>query len=291
MSEKLIQETTSTYFNDILKKEVKPKSIEEIDPAMVSQFYKALEKAFPEDAESMKHRIKYLVPYIIQNIDWEEYGLPLEAWQLKYYYHRDRFLEKTRLDYKEFLNHEYLMTSIEELGLSPEPVFEFILFLRYYYSLRSDLRFSSIEQLAKLQEALQKDNSNVSMDVSVDGKHYKFNNSSFLKHLFESVDIKEHAFGAFKNDFNEGGSREKIRALDFYLVKTLLDYLPIKKGGKRGQFSQAERNFSLSVLNYIGRLTGDEPEFLCGIDNNATFDKLMRDFKNQPIPFAMELFL
>lgn len=43
------------------------------------------------------------------------------------------------------------------------PLFEFILFLWYYYSLRADLRFSSIEQLQKLQDALQGDNVNASM--------------------------------------------------------------------------------------------------------------------------------
>ena len=109
--------------------------------------------------------------------------------------------------------------------------------------------------------------------------------------MINSVAVSKFDKGAFKDDFVEGPSREKIRALDYYLVKTLLDYLPIKVESRRGQYTQAERNFALSVLNYTGRLVGDEPEFLCGFENNATFDKLMRDFKNQPIPFAMELFL
>lgn len=286
-----LQETTSTYFNNILKKEVKPKSIEELNPEILTTFENAVEDAFEDASEEVKGRIKYLVPYIIQNIDWEEYGIPLEAWQLKFYYQRDRFLKKTGLRYEDFLNHPYLMESIRKLRLDPEPVFEFILFLWYYYSLRSDLKFSSVEQLQKLQEALQPGDVDVSMDVSVNGKHFKFKNTSFIKQIFTGLDAAKLSYGNFKDDFNEGAAREKIRALDYYLVKTLLDYLPIVKDKGRGLYSQAERDFSLSVLNFIGRLVGEEPEFLCGFDNNATFDKLMRDFKNQKIPFAMELFL
>lgn len=286
-----IQETTSTYFNNILKKEVKPKSREELNPEILTAFDNAVDDAFTDASETVKSRIKYLVPYIIQNIDWDEYGVPLEAWQLKYYYQRDRFLKKTRLKYEEFLSHPYLMESIRKLGLEPDPVFEFILFLWYYYSLRSDLKFSSIEQLQKLQEALKGSDTDAQMDVAVNGKHFKFKNSGFIKMLFADIDSKKLSYGNFKDDFNEGASREKIRAIDYYLVKTLLDYLPIVKDKGRGLYSQAERDFSLSVLNYVGRLVGEELEFLCGFDNNATFDKLMRDFKNQKIPFAMELFL
>ena len=148
-----------------------------------------------------------------------------------------------------------------------------------------------MEQLEKLKEALKGDTEKISMEVIVDGRHFKFANSNFIRSLINSTDTMKFKEGAFNNDFNEGSSREKIRALDYYLVKTLLDYLPIKVERRRGQYTQAERNFALSVLNYTGRLVGEEPEFLCGFENNATFDKLMRDFKNQPIPFVMELFL
>lgn len=99
------------------------------------------------------------------------------------------------------------------------------------------------------------------------------------------------ASGNFKNNFDEGAHRDKVRELDYYLVKTLLDYLPIKTERRRGRYSQAERNFSLSVLNLCGRLLGIDPELVCSQFNNATFDKLMRDFRQREIPFAMELFL
>ena len=291
MTEKPIQETTSTYFNDILKKEVKPLTIDQIPEEVINRFNQIIEDGFPEESEKVKIRLNYVIPYILQAIDWDAYGIPLEAWQLKYYYQRERFLKKTGLKYEDFLGHEYLQNAIQELGLKQEPVFEFILFLKYYLDLRSELRYSSVEMLEKLKRALQNDSGKVSMEVVVDGKHFKFANDSFIKQLFSKVDSESLYQGAFNHDFNEGASREKIRALDYYLIKTLLDYLPIKVQGTRGQYTQTERNFALSVLNYIGRLVGEEPEFLCGFDNNATFDKLMRDFKNKPVPFAMELFL
>ena len=291
MKDKTIQETTSTYFNNILKKSVTPKSIENLDPSMVKEFYIAIEDAFADESEIVKKRIKYLIPYIIQNIDWMEYGIPLEAWQLKYYYQRGRFLKMTNLSYDEFLNHELLQDSIEELGLDAEPVFEFILFLSYYYGLRADLKFSSYEQLSKVKMALKRNEGEVTMDVVVNRKHFKFNNSNFIKTLFSIIDTDKLNYGAFSNNFEEGSAREKIRALDYYLVKTLLDFLPIKSERKKGKYTQTERNFSLCVLNYCGRLQGEETEIICSQFNNATFDKLMRDFKDVEIPFAMELFL
>lgn len=291
MEEKPIQETTSTYFNDILKKEVVPLTVDQITEDVINRFNQIIEDGFPDEAEEVKQRFKYIIPYILQAIDWDAYGIPLEAWQLKYYYQRERFLRKTRLRYEEFLNHEYLQNAIRELGLDPEPTFEFLLFLKYYLDLRSELRHSSVEQFEKLKESIQQSPERISMEVVVDGRHFKFVNGNFIRQLINSVNASQFVQGAFNNDFNEGSSREKIRALDYYLVKTLLDYLPISVERKRGQYTQVERNFGLSLLNYIGRLTGDEPEFLCGFDNNATFDKLMRDFKNHRIPFVMELFL
>lgn len=191
INEKPSQETTSTYFNNILRKEVRPKSRDELDFSLISTFDKAIDDAFTDDSEIVKKRIQYLVPYIIQNIDWEEYGIPLEAWQLKYYYQRERFLKKTGLKYDDFLNHPYLMDAVNKLGLEPEPVFEFILFLWYYYGLRSDLRFSSKEQLEKLQQALKLEEVEAAMDVTVNGKHFKFKNSDFIKCLFNKINATE----------------------------------------------------------------------------------------------------
>jgi len=64
--------------------------------------------------------------------------------------------------------------------------------------------------------------------------------------------------------------------------------LPIKyKKRKKGTFTQAERNFGLSVLWLTGELNhlkNDDPTDYCTKDNNATFDKLMRDYKDMKLP-------
>lgn len=293
MAELPIQETTSVYFNNIIRRDVSPVTVDELPQENLDYFNRQIELAFTDEAETAERRVRYLVPYILQNIDWEEYATPLEAWQLRYYYQRERFISKTGLDYDRFMEHEPMQRALTALGLEAEPVFEFILFLKYYYSLRSDLKFSCSEQFdLMVKELEQSDSASVKMDVAIGGKHFKIDNSKFLRMLFLSVDHSRLTGGAFVNDFNQGTSRDKIRALDYYMVKTLLDYLPIDKSLRRGgRFSQAERNFALSVLSLCGRLPDIDWEGECGPENNATFDKLMRDFAGRPIPFAMELFL
>lgn len=288
------QESTSVYFNNILRGDVRPLTVDELPSQVLEDFNRQVCLAFTDEADVTVRRVRYLVPYILQSIDWDEYGLPLDAWQMKYYYRRDRFMAKTHLRYEDFLSHEPLQNSIAALGLEPEPTFEFILFLKYYYGLRSELRYSAIEQFEMACDALtgMDDNEPASVDINVAGKHYKINNTSFVKKALLSVDKEALKQGAFINDFNEGASRDKIRALDYYMIKTLLDYLPIKRKSERGgAYTQDERNFGLSVLSYIGRLPDIDREGECSKENNATFDKLMRDFRNVNIPFAMELFL
>lgn len=287
------QEITSTYFNHILNKNVEPLTVDQLPPDTVAGFCRVVAEAFPDEADAGVRRVRYLIPYILQAIDWQQYGMPLEAWQLKYYYRRDRFLEKTGLSFDDFRNHTFLMNALSTLGLEPEPTFEFLLFLKYYFDLRAYLRFSPWEQLLKLQDALARDaDAPLRMDVTVGSRHFRFENEDFIKTLFSSLDKERLSGHKFTDVFAEGGARDKIRALDYYLVKTLLDYLPIRKPeGKRGRYTQAERNLALSILNLCGRLRGDDTEGLCSAENNATFDKLMRDFRQTPIPFAMELFL
>lgn len=291
--EKNIQETTSVYFNNIIRRDVSPITVEELDPNALEEFNRQVDLAFTDEAETVKDRVRYLVPYILQNIDWQEYTIPLEAWQLRYYYQRDRFLQKTGLTWERFMDHEPMHTAIEKLGLRPEPVFEFILFLSYYYRLRSDLRYSCMEQFdSVLNELDSYSGDSVRMDVKVGGKHFKISDAAFIRKMFHAVDRSQINTGTFVHDLNQGSSRDKVRALDYYIVKTLLDYLPTDKSLRRGgRFSQAERNLGLSVLSLCGRLPDIDREGECSQENNATFDKLMRDFRGTPIPFAMELFL
>lgn len=286
-----LQETTSTYFNNIVNRNVTALSVLDFDKDKIREFEATVRIAFPDEADIVNRRLNYLIPYILLAINWEEYGSGLEAWQLRYYYQRQRFIDRTGLRYENFLNHNTLVRAIDELGLEPEPTFEFILFLKYYFNLRGDLRYSAVEQLGNLQKALEQHDAKARMDVTVNGKHFKFENTQFINHIFKHLKPDDFTDGAFCDNFDEGGSREKIRALDYYLVKTLLDFLPISNHSQRGLYSQAERNFGLSVLNFCGRLAGEDVEGLCSSENNVTFDRLMRDFRDYRIPFAMELFL
>ncbi|MDE6668350.1 MAG: hypothetical protein K2K26_01550 [Muribaculaceae bacterium] len=287
------QEIPSVYFNNIIHRDVRPITVEELDAVTIDEFNRQVKLATDNEADLAVKRVRYLIPYILQNIDWETYAVPLQAWQLRYYYQRERFIEKTGLDWDKFLDHEPMQNSIKALGLDAEPVFEFILFLKYYYGLRSDLRFSCLEQFNTLVDELDKNtDKTVSLDVNVGGKHFKINNPDFIRAMFHAVDKSKISSDAFVNDFDQGSARDKIRALDYYIVKTLLDYMPTDKSLRRGgRYSQAERNFGLSVLSLCGRLPDIDREGECSQENNATFDKLMRDFSGVPIPFAMELFL
>lgn len=291
--ENIPQETTSTYFSGIIRHGVLPINIHDLDPNVVDNFNHQISLAFPDEAELVRQRVYYLIPYILQNIDWDEYRQPLEEWQLLYYYRRERFLKKTRITEEAFYDHVPLQSSILALGLDPAPVFEFILFLRYYYMLRSNLRYSCVEQLDNIVTLLNDaDKDTISLDLNIDGKHIKLNNGGFIRKMFASINREALSKGNFVDDFDQGSVRDKVRALDYYMLKTLLDYLPIDRSIRRGgKFSQAERNFGLSVLSLCGRLPDIDREGECSQENNATFDKLMRDFAGVPIPFAMELFL
>lgn len=291
---KPIQEATSTYFNSIIRRNIDPNRLEKLSSDDIDNVNRQLHLAFPEDADDAVRRLKYLIPYIIQSIDWEEYSLPLEAWQLRYYYRRERFLTKTGLKYTDFINHKPLQKAISDLELELEPTFEFILFLKYYFDLRSNLHFSPIEQITKIREAIetQAEDTYLSLDINIGGKHYKIDNNIFVRDLIKSLPLDKLQHGTYINEFDQGPYRNKIRAIDFFIIKTLLDFLPIERPSTTLRaFSQAERNFGLSVLNFIGRLSSEDQEGVCSRENNATFDKLMRDFKGVPIPFAMELFL
>lgn len=285
---------TSTYFNSIIRRDIQPYSVEELPLEVIDNFNNQVRLAFTEEADDAIRRVRYLIPYILQSIDWDQYSLPLEAWQLRYYYQRDRFLAKTRLSYSDFINHKPLQKAVSDLGLQPEPTFEFILFLKYYFDLRADLHYSPMEQVIKVREALDTmtEGTSASMDINIGGKHYRIDNTNFVIDLIKAVPLENLHYGEYINDFDQGPYRNKVRAIDYFIIKTLLDYLPVRRSSAiKRAFSQAERNFGLSVLNLIGRLPSEDQEGVCSRENNATFDKLMRDFKGVAIPFAMELFL
>ena len=74
--------------------------------------------------------------------------------------------------------------------------------------------------------------------------------------------------------------RVRERTIQYSLVKTLLDYLPIKVKKPGGcKICTSKRDLALCIL-YLCKLLMGDPAYVCTKDNNITFDSLMRAFKD-----------
>lgn len=78
------QEMTSVYFNNIIRRDVTPITVDEFAPDAIEEFNRQVDLAFTDDADKVKFRVKYLIPYILQNIDWQELPSPLRSSLLLY---------------------------------------------------------------------------------------------------------------------------------------------------------------------------------------------------------------
>ncbi|MBD5358188.1 MAG: hypothetical protein HDR88_14550 [Bacteroides sp.] len=239
-----------------------------------------------EDADLMRLRLQYLRTYVLKYPDFDgtEFFLSEEAF--RHYLNRNDKMKFTFLSEEEFYNHRIIQKAIKDLGLLPEPTFEFILYL--WAILKKWIEYGKNERVAdKIKRIKTRIDENpqdtLSVDFKVGSKHFHFSNSDFIKVLIDNF---------AKSDLLAGGLVEKTkiakREADYILITTLLENLPISRDKrKKGTFSQAERNFGLSVLWLTGELNhykNDDPTQFCSNDNNATFDKLMRDFKGKSTP-------
>lgn len=240
-----------------------------------------------EDADLMRLRLQYLRAYILKYPDFDGTDFLLSEEAFRHYLNRNDKLEFTFLSEEEFYNHRIIQKAIKDLGLLPEPTFDFILYLwdilkRWIYNGR---RERVAERMKRLKTRIdQNPNDEISVDFSVGSKHFTFSNSDFIRVLLNHFDKADLLAGGLVEN-----TRISKREADYILIKTLLDNLPILSLNirKKGTFSQAERNFGLSVLWLTGELNhhkNDDPTPLCSNDNNATFDKLMRDFRGRQFP-------
>ena len=62
MIELPVQETTSVYFNNIIRRDVSPITINELAQESIDSFNQQIELAFTDEAEAAKRRFRYLVP-------------------------------------------------------------------------------------------------------------------------------------------------------------------------------------------------------------------------------------
>ncbi len=68
------QEIPSVYFNNIIHRDVRPITVEELDAVTIDEFNRQVKLATDNEADLAVKRVRYLIPYILQNIDWETYA-------------------------------------------------------------------------------------------------------------------------------------------------------------------------------------------------------------------------
>lgn len=258
-----------------------------------SQFFNAWIKKYPESKhDEIIERLKYIRSYALlyPDFDGEQWSPSQDA--ISYYDNREQRIDDCGLSEDEFNEFEILQESISDLGLSPKATFDFIVFI--WHELSKWLYRGTIERMEdrinRLVERIdERPNDSMELDIKIGSKHFKFANQQFIKSIISS----------FINSRLESGNQVEAiyptkREIDYILVRTILQFLPIKhKKQKKGTFTQAERNLGLCVLWLTGELNhkkGDDPTDYCTKDNNATFDKLMRDYKDMPLPIISPLF-
>lgn len=231
-------------------------------------------KNYPEEEHaSIEEKLAYIRDYNLHFAYCDDFGPFLHLDHEFYYKNREGILQDIGFSEKKFYAFELLQEQIRILKLNPISTFDFIAYL-YYYTLR-DRNKKSTTYAEKISEILNLiDSKDAEMTIKVGRKTFSFENKLFIKSML--MHYKEANLQALYMVNSENKSQK--RETDYRIIKTLLDYLPIKKTNKRGIYTQTERNFSLCVLYFIGSLLGDEYE-VC-LNNNATFDKLMRDFKD-----------
>lgn len=258
-----------------------------------SQYFNAWIKKYPEsEHEDIAERLKYVRSYTLQfpEFDGEQWRPTQDA--ESYYDNREQRIDNSGLSEDEFNEFEILQESITDLGLSPKATFDFIVFI--WHELSKWLYRGTIERMEDRINRLvtqidERPNDSMELDIKVGRRHFKFANQQFIKSIIASF---------ISSNLESGNQIETIyptkREIDYILVRTILQFLPIKhKKQKKGTFTQAERNLGLCVLWLTGELNhkkGDDPTDYCTKDNNATFDKLMRDYKDMPLPIISPLF-
>ena len=257
-------------------------------------FFDAWKNNYPTDRHAeIKEQLEYIRAYALRHPVYDgmdmEWGFNSSAYS--HYEHRDLKIRNCRLSETEFYQFDILQEAIADLGLSSKPTFEFVLFIwhelhRWLYKGNTERMEDRVRRIiARMDE---RPDATMEMDIKVDGRHFRFANPHFIKSLIAT---------SLASDLQSKDITETVyptkREIDYILLRTLFINLPIRqKRQKKGMFTQAERNFGLSVLWLTGELNhmkNDDPADYCTNDNNATFDKLMRDYKDMPLPTVCPL--
>lgn len=270
-----------------------PDGYNEFALAEETSLFNAWINEFPEDThDEITERLQYIRYYALQFPSFDGEELYPSSVALTYYENRLARIKASGLSETEFYKFEMLQDAIADLSLSPKATFDFIVFIwsqLFYWMKKGSVR--TIENRLKSFCKLIKDNPHdkLKINISVGSRHFESTNDIFIKAIIQTfLDSKCEAANICEE------VRPKVGEIDYILVRTLLTYLPIKhKKEKKGTFTQSERTFSLCVLwlnKYFAHYDDDDPIDKC-IDNNQTFDKMMRDFKDTRIPLIVPPFL
>lgn len=244
---------------------------------------------YPQDRrKTILDKIEYIRIYcrkypVFNGDDYQ----PLQA-PFNYYYTRDSQLSELSFTEDEFNNFSLIQEAISKLGLQPQPTFEFIAFLFRIIKSWSENQITTCGAKVNTILSLLKEDpeAKLSMNIKVNSKNVEFNNSAFIQSMLEfymSNNLRSQGLIELET------KRVRERTIQYLLVKTLLDNLPIKiDKPTEVKFIQAERDFALCTL-YLCKLLLGDPAIVCTNNNNVTFDKLMRDFETFKITFQDDL--
>lgn len=247
----------------------------EMEQSMEDDFKREYQQ---EDVTSILDSIEYIRIYcrnfpLFNGYDYQ----PLQA-PFAYYRSRNTYLKELPFTEDEFYNFTLIQEAISKLGLHSQPTFEFMAFLYHIIKVWSENQITTgINRVNNILSILEEQpNSKLKMNIKVGGKNFEFENSLFIHSMLEFYSSHEQVSHYLVERENK---RIRERTIQYSLVKTLLDYLPIKvKKSEDVKFVQAERDLALSTL-YLCKLLIGDPAYVCTKDNNITFDSLMRTFK------------
>lgn len=258
-------------------------------------------RKYPETEHGLiRERLKYIREYAIKHPTFDSCDFVPSKAAYRYYDLRDGWIEDSGVDVNEFYNLNLLQSSINTLGLKPEPTFEFIVYLwgtiskkNPYVSANKRKKLKAGKKcVAEILDYINKhDAEQLKLAIWVGSKKFDYENNFFIENLLKAYLLDGNSVDVLVED------KDNKRKFHYLLVKTLLDFIKEhnRETSKESKYTQAERTFSLCVLYLvkginIPDINNIQPN-LFGVEYNCNFDKLMRDYENYSPDFiSPELF-
>lgn len=267
--------------------------ITDADREMENGIFEAyLRNECQEDPKIVRTRMQYVREYCLFQPEFDGIDYFVSDEPVRHCIGRNSRLKKSRLSENEFYSFELMQRTISDLGLCPKATFEFILYLWFHLSewAKHGILENMEEKIFRLMKRMEeKPNDQISLDIKIGSKHFKFENEHFVRSIVEFVQSSNvEALNLTERIY------PKKRELEYLLLMTLFQNLPIKyEKEKKCAFTQSERNFGLCVLWLTGNLnhdTYDDPQDYCTYVNNGVFNNLMKDYTEVEVPHIGQRF-